>query len=127
MDLGTLLWLHERIGNAVPLYMALLGILSFINYFRGQGVDGGMIGAIIIGEIMMIAMTALGITLFIALNRINSLSIHFLYGSLSVVFLPGLWVYTHGTTDRRSSLIWGVAGIFMMGLTLRAIGTAGLY
>ncbi len=127
MDLGTILWLHERVGNAVPLYMALLGMLSFINYFRGQGVDGGMLGAIIIGEIMMLVMAVLGITLFIALNRINSLSIHFLYGSLSVIFLPGLWLYTQGVTDRRASLIWGVAGIFMMGLTLRAIGTSGLY
>ena len=124
MDLGTVLWLHGRIGNAVPLYMVLLGILSFINYVRGQGLDGGMIGAIVIGEILMIVQAVLGITLFIALNRINNLSIHFLYGSLTVIFLPGLWLYTRGATDRRSSLIWGVAGIFMMGLGLRAIGTA---
>lgn len=125
MDLGTILWLHQRIGNAAPIFMALLGILSLINYARGQGLDGGMIGTIVIGEIMMIVMAVLGITLFIAFNRINNLSIHFLYGSLSVIFLPGLWVYTRGETDRRASLIWGLAGFFMMGLTLRAIGTAG--
>jgi hypothetical protein len=125
MDLGTILWLHQRIGNAAPLFMALMGILNIINYARGQGLDGGMIGAFVIGEIMMIVMATLGITLFIAFDRINSLSIHFLYGSLSVIFLPGLWIYTRGETDRRASLIWGLAGFFMMGLTLRAIGTAG--
>jgi hypothetical protein len=125
MDLGTVFWLHERVGNAAPLFMALLGILNLVNYARGQGVDGGIIGAIVIGEIMMIIMAILGITLFIALGRIHSLSIHFLYGSLSVIFFPGLWMYTRGATDRRSSLVWGFAGIFMMGLTLRAIGTAG--
>jgi len=124
MDIGTVLWLHERLGNAAPLYMALMGILSFINYIRGQGLDGGMIGAIIIGEIFMMVQTTLGIILFIAFNKINDLGIHFLYGSLAIIFLPGLWLYTRGATDRRSSLIWGVAGIFMMGLTLRAIGTA---
>ena len=124
MDLGTILWLHNRIGNAAPLFMALLGILNLINYVRGRGLDGGMIGAIVIGEIMMMVMAGLGLTLFIALNRINSPSIHFLYGSLSVIFLPGLWLYTRGETDRRASLIWGLAGFFMMGLTLRAIGTA---
>ena len=126
MDINSILWLHGRVGNAAPLYMALLGILSFINYIRGQGLDGGMIGAIVIGEILMIVQATLGIILFIAFNRINSLSIHFLYGSLSIIFLPGLWMYTRGTTDRRSSLIWGVAGLFMMGLALRAIGTAGI-
>ncbi len=125
MDIATLLWLHDRIGNAVPLYMVLLGILSFVNYFRGQGLDGGVIGAIVVGEILMIIQATLGIFLFIAFNRINNLGIHFLYGSLSIIFLPGLWLYTRGTTDRRSSLIWGVAGVFMMGLAFRAIGTAG--
>jgi hypothetical protein len=125
MDLNTILWLHQRIGNAAPIFMALLGVLSFINYARGQGLDGGMIGTIVIGEIMMIVMAVLGISLLIAFNRINNLSIHFLYGSLSVIFLPGLWIYTRGETDRRASLIWGLAGFFMMGLTLRAIGTAG--
>lgn len=125
MNLGTILWLHQGIGNAAPLFMALWGILSLFNYIRGRGVDGSIIGAVIIGELMMMTMAGLGITLFIAFNRIQSLSIHFLYGSLSVIFLPGLWIYTRGETDRRASLIWGLAGFFMMGLTLRAIGTAG--
>ena len=127
MDIATILWLHDRIGNAAPLFMVLLGILSFINYIRGRGLDGGMVGAIVVGEIMMIVMAVLGITLFIIFNRIQSLSIHFLYGSLSIIFIPGLWMYTRGETDRRASLIWGVAGFFLMGLTLRAIGTAGQF
>jgi hypothetical protein len=38
--------------------------------------------------------------------------------------LPALWVYTRGATDRRASLIWALAGLFMFGLALRAIGTA---
>ena len=125
MDIATVLWLHDRVGNAVPLYMVLLGIVSFVNYFRGQGLDGSVIGAIVVGEILMILQATLGIILFVAFNRINNLGIHFLYGSVSVIFLPGLWMYTRGATDRRSSLIWGVAGVFMMGLALRAIGTAG--
>ncbi len=124
MNIGTILWLHDRVGNAAPLFMALLGVLSLINYIRGYGVDGGMLGAIIIGEIMMLVQATLGIILLIILGQLQAQGIHFLYGSLSVLFLPGLWVYTRGTTDRRSSLIWGLAGFFMMGLTLRAIGTS---
>ena len=105
--------------------MALLGVLSFVNYVRGQGVDGNMIGVIVIGEMMMLAQATLGIIMLIMLGTIPGRGIHFLYGALSVIFLPGLWLYTRGETDRRASLIWGFAGFFMMGLTLRAIGTAG--
>jgi hypothetical protein len=125
MDLGTVLWLHERIGRAAPLFMALLGVISLVNYVRGRGIDGNILGIIVIGELMMIAMTVLGITLLIGLGRLQSMGIHFLYGSTAVLFMPGLWLFTRGETDRRASLIWGLAGFFMMGLALRAIVTAG--
>ena len=124
MDLGTVLWLHNRVGNAAPLFMILIGILSLINYIRGQGLDSNMLGAIIVGEIMVIVQASLGIIILLFGLWPANWAIHFLYGSLSVLFFPGLWVYTHGATDRRSSLVWALGGLFMMGLTLRAIGTA---
>lgn len=124
MDFATVLWLHQRIGNAVWLFMALMGILSLINYARGRGLDGNIMGVIVIGEIMTLTMATLGVTMLIMLGQIPGNGIHILYGSLSVIFLPGLWIYTRGDTDRRASLIWGFAGFFMMGLALRAIGTA---
>jgi len=126
MDFGTIFWLHQRIGNAIPLYMFIFGVLSFFNYARGRGVDGGIIGAVIIGELLIIAQATLGIIMLTILGGLEQRAIHILYGCLAVIFLPGLWVYTRGEMDRRASLIWGVAGIFMMGLTLRAITTAGI-
>ncbi len=123
MNLGTVLWLHDRVGNAAPLFMALVGLLSLINYIRGRHVDGSIIGAVVIGEIMMLTQASMGIILLIS-GLSPARPIHFLYGSLAVLALPALWVYTRGATDRRASLIWGLAGLFMMGLTLRAIGTA---
>jgi len=125
MNIGTIVWLHTRVGHAVPLFMALMGVLSLINYIRGQGLDGNILGVIVIGEIMTLVMATLGIIILIGSGLLPQRGIHFLYGSLSVVFIPGLWIYTRGETDRRASLIWGLAGFFMMGLALRAIGTAG--
>ncbi len=124
MDLGLVIWLHGRVGNAAPLFMVLVGLLSFINYLRGMGVDGNIIGAIIVGEIMMLVQASLGIILLVAGLWPGGWGIHFLYGSLSVVFFPALWAYTRGETDRRAALTWAVGGLFMMGLTLRAIGTS---
>lgn len=123
MNLVTIIWLHERVGNAAPLFMILLGILSLINYIRGQGMDGNIIGAVVIGEILMLIQVVLGLLLFFS-GLYPARLIHFLYGSLTILAFPALWVYTQGAMDRRASLIWALAGLFMMGLTLRAIGTA---
>jgi hypothetical protein len=124
MNLGTVLWLHDRVGNAAPLFMGLVALLSFFNYIRGQGVDGGVIGAVVVGEIMLLTQATLGIIMIVAGLWPGGWGIHFLYGSLSVVFFPALWAYTRGATDRRASLTWAVGSLFMLGLTLRAIGTA---
>jgi hypothetical protein len=120
----TVLWLHQGVGNAAPIFMALLGVFSLLNYIRGQGIDGNILGIIVIGEIMMILMATLGMILMVGLGLLQSIGIHFLYGSLSVLFMPGLWLYTHGETGRRSALIWALGGFFMMGLAIRAITTA---
>jgi hypothetical protein len=103
--------------------MILLGVLSLINYIRGKGVDGNIMGAIIIGEGLMLGQVILGVILWSS-GLYPVRLIHFLYGSLTILTFPALWVYTQGATDRRASLIWALAGLFMMGLALRAIGTA---
>ena len=124
MNPATLLWLHDRVGNAAPLFMALVGLLSLINYLRGAGLDGSVIGAVIVGEIMMLVQATLGLILLFGGGLSPARGIHFLYGSLTVLFFPALWAYTRGATDRRAALLWAFGGLFMMGLTLRAIGTA---
>ena len=123
MNFATLFFLHERIGNAAPLFMALLGALSLINYFRGMGLDGNVIGVIVVGELMMITQVVLGVVLWSS-GVFQAHIIHFLYGSLTILTFPAMWFYTRGETDRRASLIWALIGLFMMGLALRAIGTA---
>jgi hypothetical protein len=123
MNLGTVIFLHGRIANTAWLYMAILGIWSLINYIRGRGVDGSVMGALVIGELLMLTQASLGLILLVS-GLYPSRTIHFLYGSLAVLALPALWVYTRGATDRRASLIWALAGLFMLGLALRAIGTA---
>jgi hypothetical protein len=123
VDLSVIIKMHQGVGNAAPLFMIGVGILSLINYIRGRGVDGSIIGAMVVGEIMMLAQVVLGLILLFS-GLYPARLIHFLYGTLTILALPALWVYTRGETDRRASLIWALAGLFMMGLALRAIGTA---
>lgn len=123
MDLSLFVTLHERLGNGAPIFMIGLALLSFINYARGRGVDGSIIGVIVIGEIFMIVQVVLGLILWLS-GLFPARLIHFLYGSLTILTFPALWVYTQGATDRRAALLWAVMGLFMMGLAFRAIGTA---
>nr|BAL58022.1 hypothetical conserved protein [uncultured Chloroflexota bacterium] len=122
MNLGTVLLLHNRVANAAWLYMAIIGLWSLVNYARGRGLDGNILGAIVVGELMMLVQAALGITLLVS-GFYPPRVIHFLYGSLSVLVFPALWAYTRGDTSRQASLLWGLAGLAMMGLAFRAIGT----
>jgi hypothetical protein len=123
MNLGTVLLLHEGAANAAWLFMAVLGVWGLINYARGRGVEGNFVGAVVVGELLMLAQAVMGIILLVS-GLSPARAIHFLYGSLTLLVFPALWVYTRGDTSRRASLLWGLAGLLMMGLAFRAIGTA---
>jgi hypothetical protein len=123
VNIGTILFIHSRVANAAWLFMLIIGVWSLINYARGRGLDASALGAIVVGELLMIVQALLGIILLVSgLNPARM--IHFLYGSLTVLVFPALWFYTQGDRGRRAALIWGLAGLAMMGLALRAIGTA---
>jgi len=49
--------------------------------------------------------------------------VHYLYGFLSVITLPGAFAYMRGRDSRREVLLYGLIGLFMVGVSLRAIGT----
>jgi hypothetical protein len=124
MNLANLIFVHSRLANTAWLFMLILAVWNLANYVRGRGVDGSVIGAVVVGELLMLTQAGLGLTIWLGYGLSPASLIHFLYGSLTLLALPALWVYTRGATDRRASLIWALAGLFMFGLALRAIGTA---
>ncbi len=121
--MALVLLLHDRVANAAWLFMAIVGLWCLLNYVRGRGVDGSILGAIIVGELVMVVQVLLGLTLLLS-GLSPARMIHFLYGSLTVLVFPALWFYTGGDTSRRAALLWGLAALAMMGLAFRAIGTA---
>jgi hypothetical protein len=123
MNIGTILFIHNRLGNTAWLFMAILGAWGLINFARGRGLDGSFLGGLVLGELLMIVQALVGLAM-LASGRFPGQIIHFLYGSLTVLVLPAVWIYTRGDTTRRASLIWGLTALAMMGLALRAIGTS---
>lgn len=122
MNIGPVILLHNRVANAAWLFMAIVAVWSLINYARGKGLEGNFLGAVVVGELLLVAQAILGLIMLLS-GLFPPRIIHFLYGTLSVLVFPALWAYTRGDVSRRASLIWGLGGLAMVGLTLRAMGT----
>ncbi|MBI3363036.1 MAG: hypothetical protein HY023_18190 [Chloroflexi bacterium] len=119
----TLAEFHARLGNAGMLFALALGLWALWLYFRKQGVDGNYLGAMVIGELLFIAQGVIGATLYFAGHPLGR-TVHILYGILAVITLPGAYAYTRGRDERREALVYGLVGLFLFGVALRAITTA---
>src|SRR5512134_3536106 len=100
--------IHARLGNTAMYYAIILGLWGLWRYFRKQGLDSNYWGALVIGEILIIAQGLLGAYLWLSGARPGR-GIHILYGVVSALVIPGLYAYTQGDDRRRVMLIYGVA------------------
>ena len=117
--------LHDQLSNAVILFALVLGIWGLFKYFRGDGVDGSYLGAVVIGELLIIVQIALGFLLYAGGARPDRSLMHILYGVAAVISFPAVYAYTQGDQSRRAMLIWGVVGLFVFGCAMRATMVAG--
>ncbi len=121
MALGEI---HGRLGYTALYFMVLLALWGIWRYFRKQGVDSNYWGALVVGEILILAQGLLGAYLYIIGERPER-GIHILYGVVTALIIPGVYAYTKGDEERRVMLIYGSALIVSAMLILRAISTAG--
>ncbi|GAP63654.1 hypothetical protein ARMA_2077 [Ardenticatena maritima] len=115
----TLILLHDRLATTMTLYALFLGLWGLYKYVRGEGLDGNYLGAIIVAEVLIIVQALLGFALFGGGLRPARL-VHILYGIMAVISFPATYAYTRGDDSRRVMLIWGLVGLFVFGLAVRA-------
>jgi hypothetical protein len=77
-----------------------------------------------IGEVLFLLQAVMGGILYFSGLRPAQL-VHLLYGALGVFALPAAYTYSRGGDDRRGSLIYSLICLFLFGVALRAITTAG--
>jgi hypothetical protein len=118
-----LTFLHGRIAVTAILFAGICGVWGIYNYLRNEGVSGNYWGTLAIGELLMVAQGILGIVLMLEAHRPARPGIHILYGIVAVVTWPAVYIFTQGRATRRESLIYGVIGLFMVGVTVRALMT----
>lgn len=118
--------LHERLALTARFYVAALGFWATWLAIRNRGLEGGFMGALVIGEVLLVAEALLGVILWLWLGMSIGGGLHVLYGLLVVLMWPFLYTFTRGGDGGRRESILFASGTFFLWLMLqRAVETAG--
>ncbi len=118
----SLIDVHGRVGNAAMLFMLILALWALLTWLRRERLSAGFWGALVIGEGLMVVQGLLGVILLLG-GAVPSQSLHLLYGGTTVVAIPAAYAYIRTGVRRREALLYGLAVLFIFGLTVRAITT----
>ena len=122
----SLVQIHAGLANSSVLFSLIISAYGFWQYFRKQGISGNFWGVLAVGELLYVAQGLAGVILFLTVPARPETWrwVHILYGIVAVITLPGTFAYTKGKDERREALVYGVVGLFLTGIVLRAITTA---
>lgn len=116
------LLIHQGFARVLLFYSAITGIWGLFLYFRGRNPTGGYLGALIINEGVAILQGLLGLLLRVTGSAPHD-PLHYLYGAVAVLTLPAAYFMSDGGRQRRDSLVFGLAGVLLVGIALRGIMT----
>jgi len=116
--------LHIGLARACVLFSLIMGLYGLWLFARKQGVGGNFLGIMAVAELLYIAQVAVGGLMYLQGLRPER-SVHYLYGIVLIISLPGAYAYLRGRDDRRETLTYGLIGLFLAGVSLRATFTAG--
>lgn len=119
-----LTFIHSRIALTTILFAFALGAWAAWDYFRRRGVSPSYWGALVIGEILMIAQGIVGLILVLS-GALPGDLIHFLYGVLVALSWPSVYIYTNARGGRREAGWYALVSFFIFGLAIRAYMTGG--
>jgi hypothetical protein len=120
--LSVLLFLHNGLFRAGLLITLIVGLWGLVMYFRKMPSSGGFRSTLVLTEALFIGQGLVGVLVFAGGRRPHD-PLHWLYGPLLVIVLPIAMTYVSGRDSRREALVYGIAGLFMFGLALRAYMT----
>jgi hypothetical protein len=119
----SILDIHGRLANTAVYYFVVLTLWGYWRFFRKQGMDPAFWGALVIGEILLLLQSGIGGYMW-AMGLRSTRWAHYLYGIVTPMALPMVFMYTRGRQDRPEILMYGTTTLITVGLILRAIYTA---
>ena len=114
--------LHCRIALSTLFFAFALGGWGALNFVLARGVNSNYLGALVIGEILVLIQGLVGVILLLTGKPPADL-LHFLYGVSIALAWPGVYAYTHAETSRREMGIYAIVSFFVFGLAVRAMMT----
>jgi heme A synthase len=120
---SLLLAIHQRLAIAGLLITLVIGLWGLFTFLRKRPATSGYRSTLVMTELLFVGQALVGIILFAAGNRRPHDGLHVLYGVLLLIALPIGASYTSSHDQRREPLVYGVVGLFMVGLTIRGILT----
>ena len=120
---SVLLTLHQGLFRAGVLITLIVAGWGLWTWLRKQPAGGGYRSTLVMTEVLFVLQALVGIGLYTSGRRPHD-SLHLLYGVLLIITLPVATSYTSSHDKRREPLVFGVAGLFMTGLAIRALTTA---
>jgi hypothetical protein len=119
----TLNVLHNGLSNACTIFSLVIFGYGLWTFFRDRGVSGPYLGVLAIGEMLYLTQLAVGVLLALQGGVAARAWIHYLYGIVLVISLPGLYAFLRGRDSRQEALVYAFMGLFLAGISLRSITT----
>lgn len=117
--MSTVVFLHSYAATVLLIFAVLLGLWGTYLYFRNRKLSGGFRSSYLIMAGLTVVQGLLGLGALISGGSPRIL--HMVYGAFAVLFLPGAYLYSHGGTERRETLVlagaaWIVAIAYFRGI-----------
>jgi hypothetical protein len=122
----NLVLIHTGLSRASIIFSLIIGLYGLWRFLRKEGVNANFWGILAAGELLYVVQGLIGMWLYLSGlgASLPRPGIHILYGAVLVISVPGAFAYTRGRDQHREALIYGLVGLFLAGVSLRAILTA---
>jgi hypothetical protein len=115
----TLRHLHADFAWVVVVTNAAVGLWALAAHYRDRLRVPALWRATVVAEITIVVQVALGVAL-VAIKHIEVAQFHAFYGFVALATVGIIYSYRQQVAAHRY-LLYGLGGLFLMGLALRAI------
>lgn len=107
--MAALAGFHRYLATVLLIFALLLALWGTFLYFRNQRVGGGFRSSYLIMAGVTALQGLLGLGALITGGTAREGILHMVYGVFAVLFLPGAYLYSHGGSQRRETLVFAAA------------------
>ncbi len=120
----SLTLIHQGLSTACLIFSLIVGGYGFWCFLRQQTLSSSYLGVLVLAEVLYLAQAGVGVALAAQGGAPARGWVHYLYGVVTIIALPGLYAYVRGRDTRREALLYAILGLFLAGISLRAMTTA---